>query len=130
MQPLPVVLLTGQGLSVLGRHQVHHVRGELVLAADGQRVLPVLLIAGQPAGLQAVQQTWVIRDALDPDVLPLVLQVVVFIVVLQRLEEDTVVCILKWWPLVSVFPLKMQPLVYIERLHIFKIKHLQPTQQK
>lgn len=82
VEPPPVVLLAGQGLSVPGRHQVHHIWGELVLATDGQRVPLVLLIAGQPAGLQAVQQTRVVRDALDPDVLPLVLQVVVFIVVL------------------------------------------------
>lgn len=91
VQPLPVVLLAGQGLSVLGRHQVHHVGGELVLATDGQRVPLVLLLAGQPAGLQAVQQTRVVRDALDPDVLPLVLQVAVFVVVLQRFREDRVV---------------------------------------
>lgn len=103
VQLLPVVLFAGQGLSVLGRHQVHHVRGELVLTADGQRVPLVLLLAGQPAGLQAVQQARVVRDALDPDVLALVLQVVVFVVVLQRIKKEGMVCVLKR-RLISDFP--------------------------
>lgn len=84
MESLPVVLLAGQGLSVPGRHQVNHVRGELVLAAGHQRALFILLVTGQPAGLQAVQETRVVRDASDPDVLPFLLQVGVFIVVLQK----------------------------------------------
>lgn len=84
MESLPVVLLAGQGLSVPGRHQVNHVRGELVLATGHQRPLFILLVTGQPAGLQAVEETRVVRDTSDPDVLPFLLQVGVFIVVLQK----------------------------------------------
>lgn len=84
MQPLPVVLIAGQGLGVLSRHQVNHVRGQVVLAAGRQRVLAVLLVAGQAARLQAVQEKWVVQDAFDTNVFSFVQQVVVFVFVLWR----------------------------------------------
>lgn len=83
MQSLPVVLLAGERLCVLGRHQVNHVLREVELPAGGQRVLAVLLVAGQPARLLAVQETRVVQDAFDPDVLAFFQQVVVFVLVLQ-----------------------------------------------
>lgn len=84
MQPLPVVLLAGECLCILSRYQVNHVRGEVVLAAGCQRVLAVLLVTGEAACLQAVEETRVVRDAFDPDVLPFFQQMVVFVVVLQK----------------------------------------------
>lgn len=56
----PVVLIAGEGLRVLGRHQMYRLRREVVLATGHQRVLSVLLVAGQSACVQAVQETWVI----------------------------------------------------------------------
>lgn len=84
MQPLPVVLLAGECLCILSRHQVNHIRGEVVLAAGCQRVLAVLLVASEAACLQAVEETRIVRDASDPDVFPFIQQVVVLVVVLQK----------------------------------------------
>lgn len=84
VQFLPVVLIAGEGLRVLGRHQMYGLRREVVLAAGHQGVLSVLLVAGQSACMQAVQETRVIGDASEADVLPFILQVVVFVVVLQK----------------------------------------------
>lgn len=89
MQSLPVVLLAGEGLRVLSRHQVNHVWAEVVLAAGRQRILAILLVAGQPARVQAVQETRVIRDAFDSNVLPFFQQVAVFVVVLQKNRRYT-----------------------------------------
>lgn len=86
VQLCPVVLIAGQRLRVFSRHQVDHIRGQVVPAAGGQRIPAVLLVAGQPAGLQAVQQVGVLCDAPDADVFPLLQQVVVLILVLQRNE--------------------------------------------
>ncbi|KAG7227926.1 hypothetical protein INR49_013720 [Caranx melampygus] len=74
VQLLPVVLIAGQGLGVLSRHQMNHVWGEVVLTAGCQRILAVLLVAGQPARLQAVQETWVVQDAFGTDVFSLLQQ--------------------------------------------------------
>lgn len=60
VQFLPVVLLAGEGLRILGRHQMYHIRGEVVLATGHQGILSVLLVAGQAASVQAVQEMWVI----------------------------------------------------------------------
>lgn len=84
MQFLPVVLLTGQGLSVLSRHQMDHVWREMVLPAGSQRVLTILLVAGQPTCLQAVQEMWIVQDASDANVFSFIQQVVVFVLVLQK----------------------------------------------
>lgn len=89
VQSLLVVLVAGEGLGILSRHQMNHVWGEVVLPAGRQRVLAVLLVAGQPPRLQAVQETRVLQYAFDPNVLPFLQQVVVFVVVLQRHRSNS-----------------------------------------